>query len=43
MTKTLQEKLRDLEQAAQVVLDELLQEIEDDSDIYTIKDEGESK
>jgi hypothetical protein len=43
MTKPLQELLRDLEKAAQVVLDELLQEIEDDSDIYTIKDEGENK
>jgi predicted RNase H-like HicB family nuclease len=32
MTKTLQEKLRDLEQAAQVVLDELLDEINEGED-----------
>lgn len=32
MTKTLQEMLRDLEQAAQVVLDELLNEINEGED-----------
>jgi hypothetical protein len=45
MSETLNETLRKLEKAAQAVLDQVLAEIdkEDDSDIYTIKDEGESK
>jgi hypothetical protein len=43
MSEELDATLRRMEKAAEVVLHEILKEIEDDSDIYTIKDEGESK
>jgi hypothetical protein len=43
MSEELDATLRRMEKAAEVVLHEILNEIEDDSDIYTIKDEGESK
>lgn len=43
MSEQLETTLRKMEQAAEVVLHELLQDIEDDSDIYTIKDEGDNK
>ena len=41
MSEQLNATLRKMERAAEVVLHELLQDIEDDSDIYTIK-EGET-
>ena len=43
MSKELQDKLDAAAKALEPVLHKLLQDIEDDSDIYTIKDEGESK
>ena len=42
MSKKLDETLRRMEMAAEKVLHEVLAEIEDDSDIYTIKEEGKA-